>query len=71
MQAQIRSAEVATQMDANERRKFVNAHIDSKLIKPEDVGHVIAALSIHAPKKLSGQYVTWDGEECREFMKTD
>jgi hypothetical protein len=46
---------------------FVQAHAQGKLVKPEDCGHVIAALSIQAPKVLTGQFVSWDSEECAPF----
>ncbi|KAG6857103.1 hypothetical protein H0H87_009664 [Tephrocybe sp. NHM501043] len=47
--------------------KFVNAHKDGKLVKPEDAGRVIAALSLRAQAALSGQFVSWDSEECRPY----
>ncbi|KAG6866455.1 hypothetical protein C0991_003973 [Blastosporella zonata] len=47
--------------------KFVNAHSEGKLVKPEDAGHVIAALSLQAQPVLSGQFVSWDSEECRPY----
>lgn len=51
-------------------QKFINAHKEGKLVKPEDVGHVIGALSLKAPNSLSGKFVNWDGDECNEFRKT-
>ena len=37
------------------------------LLKPEQPGYVIAALALHAPESLSGEFVKWDDERCREF----
>ncbi|KAF8897607.1 short-chain dehydrogenase [Infundibulicybe gibba] len=53
-----------TEVDYN---TFVRVHAEGKLVKPESCGHVIAALALWAPKSLSGQFVSWDSEECREF----
>jgi hypothetical protein len=47
--------------------KFVQAHAQGKLVTPEDAGHVIAALALKAPKSLSGRFVSWDSEECKDF----
>jgi len=56
-------------MEEKAHKFFVQAHADGKLVKPEDCGHVIASLSIRAPKALSGQFVSWDSEECAPFRK--
>jgi len=56
-----------THMEEKTLDVFVQAHAQGKLVKPEDCGHVIAALSIQAPKVLSGQFVSWDSEECAPF----
>lgn len=48
---------------------FVNLHAHGKLLKPEYPGHVIASLALHAPKTLSGQFVSWDDDECKEFRE--
>lgn len=57
-------------MPPKEMQRFVQAHTEGKLVKPEDAGHVIAALSLQAPKSLSGQFVSWDGEECKDFRRS-
>ncbi|CAA7259832.1 unnamed protein product [Cyclocybe aegerita] len=59
----------ASSMDENDYKKFVQVHAGGKLVKPEDCGHVIAALSLEAPKTLSGQFVSWDSEECKPFRQ--
>ncbi|KAI9063281.1 short-chain dehydrogenase [Trametes sanguinea] len=56
-------------MDPQVLKKFTNAYEKGELVKPEDAGHVIAALSLKAPKSLSGQFVTWNGDECNEFRR--
>lgn len=56
-------------MNKNHHSMFVQTHSDGKLVEPEDCGHVIAALSVEAPKSLSGQFVSWDSEECKPFRK--
>ncbi|KAF8266855.1 short-chain dehydrogenase [Lactarius quietus] len=38
------------------------------LLKPEQPGYAIAALSLHAPESLSGEFINWDDEICREFL---
>ncbi|KAF9567348.1 NAD(P)-binding protein [Agrocybe pediades] len=56
-------------MSEADHKKFIQVYNDGKLVKPEDCGHVIAALSLQAPKDLSGQFVSWDSEECKPFRK--
>lgn len=70
MQAQIRKDGATTMIDSDVDR-FVAAHAKSALVKPEDCGHVIAALAIKAPKSLSGMFVSWDSEECKEFRRNE
>ena len=54
---------------AKEMQRFIDVFTEGKLVKPEDSGHVIAALSLKAPKSLSGQFISWDGEECKDFRR--
>ncbi|KAH9853508.1 short-chain dehydrogenase [Lenzites betulinus] len=68
MQALLRDRGSST-MDASVLKKFTEAYEKGELVKPEDAGHVIAALSLQAPKTLSGQFVTWNGDECKEFRR--
>ncbi|KAI0638152.1 short-chain dehydrogenase [Trametes polyzona] len=68
MQALIRSRGPST-MEAGVLKKFADAYEQGQLVKPEDAGHVIAALSLKAPKSLSGQFVNWNGDECKEFRR--
>jgi hypothetical protein len=59
----------ATHMSATDYEKFVRVHADGKLVKPEDCGHVIAGLALEAPVTLSGSFVNWDSEDCKEFRR--
>ena len=68
MQAEIRSIG-GSLMPLEDFQKFVKVHADGKLVKPEDCGYVIASLALNAPKSLSGQFVSWDSEECKPFRK--
>ncbi|KAF7965686.1 hypothetical protein HWV62_42235 [Athelia sp. TMB] len=70
MQATIRLMGGAT-MKESDHRGFIKAHTDGTLVKPEDAGHVIAKLALHAPKILSGKFVSWDSEECADYRRKD
>jgi hypothetical protein len=47
---------------------FLRLHSEGNLLKPEVPGHVIAALVLQAPPALSGQFVSWDEDKCKEFI---
>ena len=49
---------------------FTQVHTDGLLVKPDDCGHVIAALSLQGQKSLSGQFVGWDSKECEPYRNT-
>lgn len=68
MQAILRDAGVQ-HMKATDHKDFVDAYNEGALVNPHDVGYVIAALSLRAPLALTGQFVKWDNEECREFRR--
>ncbi|OJA09385.1 hypothetical protein AZE42_06822 [Rhizopogon vesiculosus] len=68
MQANLRS-EGAQHMTATDYKMFIDAFNDGTLVNPYDVGYVIAGLSLGAPPSLSGQFVRWDNEECKEFWR--
>lgn len=68
MQDRVR-AEGGSHMIQSAHELFLRVHAEGKLVKPEDCGHVIAALSLRTPKELSGRFVSWDSEECRPFRK--
>ncbi|KAJ7179064.1 hypothetical protein C8R46DRAFT_1072354 [Mycena filopes] len=67
----LRPGMVSTGMQAALRESgaaiFVNTHADGKLLRPEEPGHVIAALALQAAKSLSGQFVSWDSQECADY----
>lgn len=69
MQASVRGA--TDYMESADQERFIKAHNEGKLVRPEDAGHVIAALAIKAPKALSGQFVSWDGQECADFRRKE
>ncbi|PPQ94033.1 hypothetical protein CVT25_009881 [Psilocybe cyanescens] len=50
-------------MNDKDHKAFIQVYDEGRLVKPQDCGHVIAALSLQAPKTLSGQFVSWDSEE--------
>lgn len=56
-------------MSEQDKQRFLKPHADGTLLRPEDPGHVIAALALKAPKTLSGQFVSWDKDECAEFRR--
>jgi len=68
MQVLVRSNGAAS-MDETDHQAFVRAYAEGKLVKPEDCGHVIAALSLRASKHLSGQFVSWDSDDCKAYRK--
>lgn len=57
MQKQIRE-EHASNMNPEDMKKFTSAFEEGKLVKPEQCGHVIAKLAVHAPSDLSGQFLS-------------
>ncbi|KAI0732938.1 hypothetical protein C8Q72DRAFT_773363 [Fomitopsis betulina] len=68
MQTQIRELG-ATAMSEKVHKYFVGLQTDKKLIKPEVSGYVMAALALKAPKSMSGQFVSYDSEECAPYRK--
>ncbi|TFY74914.1 hypothetical protein EWM64_g9099 [Hericium alpestre] len=46
---------------------FIREHEEGKLVKPEDCGHVMAALSVLATKELSGGFFSWNSKECEPY----
>jgi NAD(P)-dependent dehydrogenase (short-subunit alcohol dehydrogenase family) len=56
-------------MPAEEAKRFIQAHTEGTLIKPEDPGHVIATLALKAPKSISGQFVTWNQPDLADFRR--
>ena len=69
MQTSLR-ATGGTHMTEHGHKFFTQAHADGLLVKPSDCGHVIAALSVRAPKSLTGQFISWDSKECEPYRNT-
>ncbi|VDC07294.1 unnamed protein product [Peniophora sp. CBMAI 1063] len=68
MQSQIRSGGTG-HMDQAVYDSFVREHNEGALLPPDQPGHVIAKLALTAPSELSGQFVSWDSEQCMAFRK--
>lgn len=68
MQATLRQTG-APHMSKADHDKFVEVHATGKLVRPEDCGHVIAALALKAPAEFSGKFVAWDSDECQPFRQ--
>lgn len=66
MQATLRANE-GSFLAEKDHEKFVKAHREGKLVKPEDAGQVIASLVLRAQPALNGQFVSWDSEVCRPY----
>ena len=69
MQAYLRANGQAN-MSEQGYKFFKQAHNDGLLVKPDDCGHVIAALSVQGPKSLTGQFVSWDSKDCEPYRNT-
>jgi len=57
-------------MAPNDLAKFIKLHETKTLVRPEDSGHVIAALAINATQDLSGKFVSWDEEALAPYRRT-
>ncbi|KAH9077162.1 short-chain dehydrogenase [Lactarius deliciosus] len=68
MQGEIRESG-GLHMAHDVHQSFVREKREGLLLKPEQPGYVIAALSLHARESLSGEFVSWDDERCREFRR--
>jgi hypothetical protein len=68
MQGEIREVG-ALHMAPGVHESFIRQKREGLLLKPEDPGHVIAALALHAPQSLTGEFVSWDDERCRKFRR--
>jgi len=68
MQAAIRERGPST-MKLSEHSRFTDAHAAGKLLDPEVPAYVIASLALKAPESMSGSFVSWDSEECKEYRR--
>ena len=57
-------------MHGKDHDRFVVLHSRGELVKPEQPGHVIAALSLSAPNDFSGKYVSWDADELKPYQQS-
>jgi len=67
MQTTLRGA--GNVMNASDHKKHVQIHEEDKLIKPEQSGHLIAALTMRAAQSLHGRFFNWDADEFAEYQK--
>lgn len=68
MQQEIRETH-SNNMSPKEAAKFKELHKEGQLLRPEQPGHVIAKLSLEAPKELSGQFLSWNSPELAKFQE--
>ncbi|SCZ91932.1 BZ3500_MvSof-1268-A1-R1_Chr5-3g08228 [Microbotryum saponariae] len=54
-------------MSAKDFSKFTGLHERGELVPPEKPGAVLAGLAIKATKEWSGNFVSWDAEEMKEY----
>lgn len=57
MQRELREDHISN-LESDVHNKFTTVHKEGKLLKPEQPGHVIAKLSLDAPKELSGRFLS-------------
>ncbi|KAI0347254.1 short-chain dehydrogenase [Trametopsis cervina] len=70
MQAQIRGLTGTDKMRPEDVAEFVKSYEEGELIHPEESGHVIASMALNANREFSGQFISWNSEECRDFWDT-
>jgi hypothetical protein len=56
-------------MTPDVHQSFIREKAEGMLAKPEDPGHVIATLALNGPQSLSGEFISWEDERCREFRR--
>jgi hypothetical protein len=59
-------ADGAGELDPSGHQRIVEAHANSELATPAQVGHVLASLTLSASRDLSGKFVKLNGEECKD-----
>jgi NAD(P)-dependent dehydrogenase (short-subunit alcohol dehydrogenase family) len=47
---------------------FVNLHSQGELLPPEIPARSLVALSLYAPRELSGKFISWDDEAVRQLV---
>lgn len=54
-------------MDLDKHQEFVDAFHNGELVKPDEPGHVIAALSLNASPEYSGKFLSWNDSELSSY----
>ncbi|KAF8532859.1 hypothetical protein BDD12DRAFT_764421 [Trichophaea hybrida] len=67
MQADIRTKHKNAMGEENER--FQALHREGKLLRPDQPGNVIARLALDMKKELSGQFLSWNAEQLKEYQE--
>lgn len=68
MQKKIRD-EAGGHMSSSELKRFTDLHENDKLILPDVTGGILANLALKAKHDLSGQFVSWDDAEMKEYRR--
>jgi len=69
MQAAIRE-HGSSSMKASELSRFIEAHKEGTLLAPEVPGCIIASLALRSSRILSGSFISWDSDECKDYRKS-
>ncbi|MCJ1481153.1 hypothetical protein MMC06_001309 [Schaereria dolodes] len=69
MQREIRE-DLASLMGEDVAAKFINAHKEGKLLKPEQPANVMAKLVLNPPNAFSGRFISWNDEELAAFQNS-
>jgi NAD(P)-dependent dehydrogenase (short-subunit alcohol dehydrogenase family) len=67
MQAIIRK-QGHTGMQEDDHRNFVTLHSEGKLLAPEMPARALVALSLYAPRELSGEFIAWDDDVVKDLI---
>jgi NAD(P)-dependent dehydrogenase (short-subunit alcohol dehydrogenase family) len=67
MQAFIRK-QGHTGMQEEDYEYFVTLNSERKLLAPEIPARALVALSLHAPRELSGKFIAWDDEVVKDLL---
>lgn len=54
-------------MDPDQHQEFVDAFSNGELVKPDESGHVIAALSLNATSEYSGKFLSWNDSQLSSY----
>ena len=51
----------------DDHQKFIDLYESGNMVRPEQAGHVLAALAANPPRALSGAFCSWDSEELKDY----